>query len=255
LFSLAPGCAGAEDEDEAPVSSEDALTQIDVPGVTAIELETAGAVSSVGTVAKVKRVMAAMKTLKPSDPRPACDLRSPATKMRLFDKSGAVIASGSYVCTVGSLEVAARPGAAAKTIPVRVRSADVTGVTSEPLVPADLLYGITSINIMRRGEGAKSFTFTEAAAREQILSAMQVGKIDLNAPGTRCFPSHVITFRRDETLVGSASYTCDAAEALPASLTSSFVALDPKDQTGPVKLRGGVDLDPRIIKGILDAAQ
>ncbi len=250
MTSASVGCA---DESDGEISGGDEeFTQSQIPGVVAIQFESRGETKTVGAKAKVAAVMKAMQ--KPGGSTPRC-APAPSTKITFFDKNAKPIATGSLFCFLGSVTLdngrtmrfQTRPGA--------------LDVLNEPLVPADALWAVSSIDIERRAGGMGSplqkASVTDAAAIGKVLAAYDIEQaIDTRYSGTRCPPTHIVTFRRANNEVATSTFICGTgAEALPASVTSLFTIPRPGMGDGDALVRGGITIDPRPIQQAADAAR
>jgi hypothetical protein len=257
------GCSAGEAEEadlDPGESAEDALTASQLPGVAAISFETTAprpgdwtradvtAGPTLAAKVKVGKIMRALKTRRPSDPIPLCHPRSARTRIKFFDAKGEEIASGGYSCMVGSVTTKA-----GRTVQVLARTGAIADVLAMPLVPADVLFGTDEIKITRRGAKAKTADVKSDDAVAKVLGAMDLQEIDPSFTGTRCLPSHSLAFARAGKEVAYASYICSSAE-LPSKVTARFSAPDPKGE-GDALLSGGVELDPRVVEQVLDAAR
>jgi hypothetical protein len=248
MASLALGCAGAADESEEDgiESGEDGLTQRQLPGVVAMTFESRGGTKTIGSAEKVGKAMKALARRGGSTPRCA---PGPATKITFFDKDAKTIATGSFFCFLGS--VTPTNGGPAIRFQTRPGGLDVL---NEPLVPADALWGVTKIDIERRasiGAPVERLEVTQANAISNVLAAYDIDQtIDLRYSGTRCPPSHILTFRRGNNEVAQSSYVCGSSGGdLPASVTALFTI--PGAAEAEPLARGGVKIDPRPIEQLL----
>src|SRR5688572_12554484 len=120
ILATMSGCA-ADSEESAPAGepagSEDDLTQRQLPGVAAVEIaevrqrDTVLSSKTIGAPAKVKKVVAAIKKLRPSDPVPRCMERD-TTRLTFLDANGKNVATVDTYCSgFGGIEFAdGKPG-------------------------------------------------------------------------------------------------------------------------------------------------
>jgi hypothetical protein len=239
------GCA-ADDEGDVAEGDED-FTQAQIPGVVAISLDTAGKVRTVGAKAKVDAAMRAMST-RNNGPTPRCSF-GPATKITFFDKDAKPVATGSMFCFLGTVTM---PNGKTKRFSTRPGAFDMF---DEPLVPADALWGISKIEIERRaniGAPAKKTTVTDATQIGKVVGAYDPEqKIDTGYSGTRCPPTHIVTFKRGNDEAALSSYVCGSGgEDIPASVTALFTIPHPGAGDADALIHGGVKVKARDVEEV-----
>lgn len=261
---LAAACGGAAvDGPSADGSEEEALSMRMLPDVAAIEFETvtpgAGQMNgrpskhtfTIGADAKVKKIVRGLKRRTEADAIPLCHPGSTRTSMKFFNAKGEQVATGGYTCRMGSVE-----RADGTTIPIILRSDEVSQALDAPLVPKDALWGIDKIDIkklQRVGDAPTGIAHVDKAEGiDKVLAAMNIEQsIDTDYSGTRCLPTHVLTFFRKASQVAYSAYVCHLASPIPQELTSHFtmLSLDEGEDADPV-ISGGIKINPRAIEDV-----
>jgi hypothetical protein len=245
--SLMFGCAADEDGGDIAEGEED-FSQAQIPGVVAISLDTAGRVRTVGAKTKVDAAMRAMST-RNNGPTPRCSF-GPATKITFFDKDAKPVATGSMFCFLGTVKL---PNGTTKRFSTRPGALDMF---EEPLVPADALWGISKIEIERRagsiGSPLQKTTVTGAAQIGKVVTAYEPDQaIDTNYSGTRCPPTHIVTFKRGNDEAALSSYVCGSGgEDIPVSVTALFTVPHPGAGDADPLVRGGIKVKAREVEAI-----
>jgi hypothetical protein len=246
------GCAETVDvPDDAEESSEDALTNRQLPGVAAVEIAEVRAQTTVlsaktlGAPKKVKSLVTVIKKLRANEPQPRC-LERDTTRLTYLDAAGKKLATVSTHCGgFGSISFEnGSPGYA-----VKYNTASVDTTKNAPFAVGDALWGITKIELSRPGRNdTRTLTGGRVAV---VLAGFDLDEVpDANASFPRCLPSHAVTLMRGEKNVAFTSFICgstDPANA-PASVKASFTAVDPAaGDDAPNLARGGIKLDPRPV--------
>ncbi len=263
---LSVACSGAgEGHIDDPSESEDALTQRQLPNVAAIEFTMTtpgpgfanGAPEvrslSVGAKSKVTKIVGGFKKRTARDPIPLCHPGSTRTSMKFYDAKGDEVATGGYTCGMGTLDV---PGRTPMQIMVKSAVGDALG---EPIVPADVLWGVTKVDInkfARVGDAPPGEVSVEDGDEiAKVLAAMKVEqRIDTDYSGTRCRPTHSLGFHRKDKQIAYSSYVCHM-DTIPTELTALFTAesLSGGEDAEPLA-RGGIKINPRKIEDVYEAA-
>jgi hypothetical protein len=251
IIASATGCAASSDEESAPqgdpAGSEEDLTARQLPGVAAVEIaevrqrDTVLSSKTLGAPAKVKKVVAAIKKLRPSDPVPRCMERD-TTRLTFLDATGKKVATVDTYCSgFGGIEFAdGKPGYG-----VKFSTESVKAEADAPFAVGDAVWGVTTIEITKPGRN-ESKTLTGDKVKP-VLDGLKLDEVpDPNASFPRCLPSHAVTFKRADAKVATTSFLCGADADPPASIKASFVGLDPKNDQN-ILGRGGITLDPRPV--------
>lgn len=222
---MATGCAGesAAEDDSVAGGEESALAKATV-GSAAVALEihtipmTNHAVKDTTiTVAgtKLSKVTRALKRRPASDPVPRC-MPGFRRELRFLDAKGNETSKGSISCGgIGQLQVGD------KSIAIKLADGDdtLTSVAEAPLVPEDVLWGITEVEISKPG---RNFTkkFDDADDIAELVSAIdgdqEIVPIDPHAPVARCLPSFVLKYMRGAEEAAWASFNCGSGPKVTA---------------------------------------
>lgn len=247
LAGFLPACSG--DAPQEPGTDEGALARAIVPNAARIAFQTRDKVISLGAKTKVRKALSAFKEWDEQAVTPRCNI-APATKMTFFDKNGDVVATGSYVCFKGTIKLEA----SGKETKVFFRPGDLA-VLDEPVVPADVLFDVTKIEIKKGfGEDAKTAAVTEKRNLTKVLDALDTDAALLPfGPQRRCPPNHWVTFYRAHDDVARLTYVC--GDQLPESGEVAATFWTPNrsgDNEGQYEAQGDVKLDARAIQLVFD---
>lgn len=240
------GCAGATDassDEGSQATAEGALLTSRLPNVAAISFEMRTKTVTIGAKQKVTRAMTAMKTPTGREVVPRCSF-GPATKIHFYDKTGKTIAEGSMFCFRGTVEIEGGGDFSFYSPPGSFDMLD------EPLVPADALWGISKVEIEKRGDGAGTAEVDDQASIKKILGAIDLEQeIDADAPSTRCMKNHSVTFFRGDGQAAYAAYSCSSTGPLPDSVKAEF-GIPGADENAEALAQGQIKLDPRPIEAV-----
>lgn len=249
VTAAAIGCA-APSEDAAPGddgAAEDDLTQRQLPGVVAVEIAEVRGFTQVlssktlGAPKKVKGIVTNIKKLKPTDPVPRC-LERDTARLTFLDGAGKKLATvGSYCGGFGNIDFEnGKPGYG-----VKFDAAAVDAARTGPLAVGDVLWGVTSIDIVRPSTQEKKTLGPDQVGG--VLGGIDLDQIpDANASFPRCLPGYSVSFKRANADLGYTSFICGSTTAAdaPASLKAQFSGRSPQ-------VSGGITLDPRpVIKAL-----
>jgi hypothetical protein len=268
LFGISVGAAACGGSAEAPGAQDDAdadegalRTQIvpDTVGAV-IEMRTPGPGGHQGAAevqavsigaTKVAKLFRAFKQTLPHDPIPLCHPGSTRTSMKFYGASGEVIAEGGFGCGRGQIDLANGP------YRITVDEGKVDDVLNLPPVPADTLFGVTKIDVKkfaRVGTAPPGEAHVKGDGVAKILDAMDVDQaIDPSFTGTRCMPTHALTFFRKDGQVARTAYVCHLDTPIPTQLKAVFIAVDPSNANKTLAT-GGIQINPKEIENVYAAA-
>lgn len=240
---FAAGCTAeaTSSEDSAIDSSEDALKSNLLGDVAAVQLNPT---VTVAQSRKVSRVLSATKLSSRSKKPVKGALRCPADgELKFLDAKGAVIATAG-LCT--NLTEPARSAATlTKGADTYILDVDVNvlaTIAGEPLVVADVTYGVTKVVVKENGPGGDATTIGRKEEVDLLVSALGPNQTpDPRRPMPRCLPSHIVSYYRGNDAVATTSFLCGAGNTDPGIVASSFMATVPN---GP---RGAIDIDASVI--------
>jgi hypothetical protein len=262
---LSVACGAGEGHVDDPSESEDALTQRQLPNVAAIEFTMTipgnrnmdgrdrVEMRTIGAKSKVTKIVGGFKKRTARDPIPLCHPGSTRTSMKFYDDKGEVVATGGYTCRMGSIDVPGRD-------PLRVVVKEAVGdALGEPIVPADVLWGVTKVDINKFAQVGDAppgeVSVDDKDDIGKVLAAMKVDQqIDPNHSGTRCRPTHSLGFYRKDKQVAFSSYVCHMEE-IPSEITAMFTAPNLVEEDGEPLARGGIKINPRKIEDVYAAAR
>lgn len=213
------GCAADTTDEGDDVASDDAALSKATVGESAVALEIKtvpmtdrnkkpATITVAG--AKLTKVTRALKRRPASEPVPRC-MPGYRYDLRYLNAKGEETSKGTVSCGgIGQLYVGD------KNIPIRIGDA-LDEVAEAPLVPGDVLWGITKVTVMRPGSagGTKDVKTQDGigAFVEAIDEDQQIVPIDPNAPVARCLPSFIVRYARGTTEVASATFNCSGQTA------------------------------------------
>jgi len=246
------GCAAPTDADgtEEDESSEDALTQRQLPGVAAVEIaevrgQTTLSAQTLGAPKKVKRIVSIVRRLRANEPQPRC-AESDTTRLTFLNAAGKKVATVDAYCSgFGGISFAnGSPGYA-----VKFNTQAVEDAKNAPFQVGDALWGISKIELSKADSPEKR-TLT-GGQMTNVLAGFDLEEVpDASASFPRCRPSHSVTLVRGTKNVAFTSFICGSTSAAtaPASVKASFTAVDPAaGDDRPSLASGAIKLDPRPV--------
>jgi hypothetical protein len=245
------GCAETADVPDEEESSEDALTNRQLPGVAAVEIAevrtrtTVLSAKTLGAPKKVKSIVTAVKKLRPTDPQPRC-LERDTQRLTFLNDAGKKVATVDTHCG-GFGSISFEDGSAGYA--VKYNTTTVDAAKNAPFQVGDALWGITKIELSKPGSQEKR-TLT-GGQMTNVLAGFDLEEVpDATASFPRCLPSHAVTLKRGDANVAFTSFICGSTSAAtaPASVKAQFTAVDPAAGPDSASLaHGAIKVDPRPV--------
>lgn len=266
MFAVA-ACASAPPDASEPSEDElrtPAVTATQLPGLAAIRLTSPTSASAggtptsgartIGATAKITKALSAIQKRAANAPTPKCSSAGKRASLQFVDAHGAAIASADTACGIGALTL---PDGSHVSIST---AASFDAVFAAPLVPADVLWGVTKIEVARQSGGGPAApipdkrTLTAKSDIDKVLGAFDAqhaADASVNTPF--CMPAGALTFCRGEDAVADVTYSCAAITPTPAVMGAAITGYDVIDGSRWEALDGAVKLDTRVVDALFAA--